>query len=247
MAAKTNSKIRLYVTTGLGAGADIPLEAGQAHYLRNVMRRQTGDSLLLFNGRDGEWRAEIASLEKHGGTARGIELSRPQKEEPDLCLLFAPIKKARLDVIVEKATELGASRLVPVLTRHTDVERVKEDRLAAQVTEAAEQCERLSVPDVAEPQKLEKVLEAWPKDRPLIFADEAGGAPVLPALLDLGRKPAAILVGPEGGFAEDERRILSALPFVRRVSLGPRILRAETAALSLLALWQSACGDWASP
>lgn len=217
---------------------------GQAHYLRGVMRRSVGDGLILFNGRDGEWRAELTALDRKSAAALCAEQLRPQEAEPDLWLLFAPVKKARLDIIVEKAVELGASRLQPVITRYTDVDRVKTERLAAQVREAAEQSERLTVPEVMEPVSLKDVLAGWPVERPLMFADEEGGAPALSALQSIADETAAILIGPEGGFSPDERQAISALPATLRVSLGPRILRAETAVIAMLALWQAARGDW---
>jgi 16S rRNA (uracil1498-N3)-methyltransferase len=244
MAPKANTKIRLFVDGALGSGVSVALSQDQAHYLRGVMRRSLGDGVILFNGRDGEWRAELTELERKSATAECREQLRPQGEEPDLWLLFAPVKKARLDIIVEKAAELGVSRLQPVITRYTDVERVKTERLIAQVREAAEQSERLTVPEVMDPQALNDVLAHWPADRPLIFADEEGGTPALAALQDLEAENAAILIGPEGGFAPEERQAISALPVTKRVSLGPRILRAETAVISMLTLWQAARGDW---
>jgi 16S rRNA (uracil1498-N3)-methyltransferase len=244
MAPKTHTKIRLLVDGALDEEAPVTLSREQAHYLKDVMRRTAGDGVILFNGRDGEWRAEITELERKSATVHCLEQLRPQSSEPDLWLVFAPVKKARLDIIVEKAVELGVSRLQPVMTRHTDVERVKTARLEAQVREAAEQCERLTVPDVMEPISLSDMLSGWPAERPLLFADEAGGAPALAALQDLGDGGAAILVGPEGGFAPEERQAIIALPAARRLSLGPRILRAETAVIALLTLWQAARGDW---
>lgn len=244
MAAKANTKIRLLVDAALGAEAPVALSREQAHYLRDVMRRTAGDGVILFNGRDGEWRAELAELERKTATARCIEQLRPQAPGSDLWLLFAPVKKARLDIIVEKAVELGASRLQPVITRHTDVERVKTARLAAQVREAAEQCERLTVPDVMDPVALTDALSSWPAERPLLFADEAGGAPALAALQGMAGEAAAVLIGPEGGFAPEERQAVTALPQTVRLSLGPRILRAETAVIAMLTLWQAARGDW---
>lgn len=247
MGDKSNSKIRLYVTAGLGEGAVISLDPGQAHYLLNVMRCRPGDTIRLFNGRDGEWRAEIIDLKRKSGTARCMAQLRPQPAEPDVWLLFAPVKKARIDFIAEKATELGAARLLPVVTERTAVSRVNTDRLAANVREAAEQCERLSVPDVAEPAPLAKVLTAWPAERSLVFADTENGTPALAAFSDgQARPPAALLVGPEGGFSPEEHRLLSNSAAAVAVNLGPRILRAETAVAALLTLWQAARGDWRS-
>jgi 16S rRNA (uracil1498-N3)-methyltransferase len=244
MAPKANTKIRLLVDGALGADTPVTLSREQAHYLKDVMRRAAGDGVILFNGRDGEWRAELTELERKAATARCVEQLRPQSPELSLWLLFAPVKKARLDIIVEKAVELGVSRLQPVITRHTDVERVKTARLEAQVREAAEQCERLTVPEVMDPVALTDALSGWPAERPLLFADEAGGAPALSALRDMRADEAAILIGPEGGFAPQERQAVTALPGAVRLSLGPRILRAETAVIAMLTLWQAARGDW---
>lgn len=241
---------RLYVTGDLGKGRRIELAAGQAHYLRNVMRLVPGEAVTLFNGRDGEWSARIASVGR-GACAVSVErLVRPQAAEPDLWLLFAPIKRAPLDFLAQKAVELGVSRLQPVITGHTDVGRVNTDRLRANAIEAAEQCGRLSLPEVGEPAALDAALEGWPADRRLLLCAESGAArPVGEALAEAGAagdSRFAVMTGPEGGFTTSELDALRKLPFVTPISLGPRILRAETAAVAALACWQSVLGDWRS-
>lgn len=243
---------RLFVTADMAAGAEIPLAEGQAHYLRAVMRRSVGDGIALFNGRDGEWHAVLSELGKRRAVARAEALLRPQTAEPDLWLVFAPLKRTATDLIAQKATEMGASALLPVFTARTDAQRVNTDRLAAIAMEAAEQCERLSVPVVAAPRPLDVLLGDWPADRRLILCDETGEAP--PAAKAFGAlaadlagapgAPGALMIGPEGGFAKGELDRLRKLEFVTPVTLGPRILRAETAAVAVLALWQSALGDW---
>lgn len=244
--AQDRAKIRLFVRRPLGPGVTIEPEAAQEHYLRNVMRLGPGARVLLFNGRDGEWVAGITEAGRRALRLSCLERTRAQTVAPDLWLLFAPVKKARTDFIVEKATELGCRRLVPVLTAHTIAERVKVARLEARAVEAAEQSGRLEVPEVAEPLALAAVVGEWDPGRRLWFCDESGaGAPFLAALDAEPAGPAAILVGPEGGFGADERRRIAALGAARPISLGPRILRAETAALAALALWQARHGDWA--
>lgn len=237
------AKIRLYVDHPLGAGQTIPLTRDQAHYLFGVMRLGRGDAVLLFNGQAGEWRAEVAGAGKKTGTLTCVAQTRTQQTPPDLWLLFAPIKKARTDFIVEKATEMGAARICPVQTDFTNAERIRQDRLQAHAVEAAEQCGGTYVPEVTDLQKLDSVLAAWPAARRLMFCDEAlaGSAPT--ALPDIPA-PWALLIGPEGGFSEAERTRLAALPFAHPVRLGPRILRADTAAVAALTLWQTTLGDW---
>lgn len=243
--------VRLYVGADLAAGAEVPLDPAQAHYLRNVMRRAPGDAVRVFNGRHGEWRAAIAALGKGKGALRAEMQTRAQMAEPDLWLLAAPIKRTAIDFVAAKATELGVSTIQPVLTRRTVVSRVNADRLRANVIEAAEQCERLSIPEVRAAASLEKVLAAWPADRGLLFCDETrAGRPIAEALLaERARAPSgsapgpwAILIGPEGGFAPEELARIRALPAVVPVSLGPRLLRADTAALVALAVWQAVMG-----
>ena len=236
---------RLYVSEPLASGSEIALNEGQAHYLRSVLRLKPGRGVLLFNGRDGEWLAELTELRKSGGAAQALSLRRPQAPEPDLWLLFAPIKGDRIDAVAEKATELGASRLQPVMTRHTVVGRVNLDRLRARAVEAAEQCERLTVPEVMEPRPLRESLENWPGERRLFACAEAGPVRPMADVLAGGARnaAAAVLVGPEGGFSPGELDLLKELPFVTAVGLGPRLLRADTAAFAALALWQAFGGD----
>lgn len=243
---------RLYVEDALVQGAELGLDADRAHYLRNVLRLEPGASVALFNGRDGEWLGHIDAVDKRRATVSLRRQLRPQAVEPDLWLCFAPIKKARIDFIAEKATELGVSALQPVFTRHTAMTRVNVERLRANAVEASEQTERLSVPAVREPLALEDLLQAWPAGRRLLLADEAGGGrPIAQALAGLDetakRSPWALLIGPEGGFARAELDALRKLPFVTAVGLGPRILRADTAALAALACWQALLGDWQLP
>ena len=238
-----DAKIRLYVDHPLGEGQTVPLDRDQAHYLFGVMRRGEGDAVLLFNGRDGEWRATVREASKRNGLLRTDEQTQPQQMPPDLWLLFAPIKKARTDFIVEKATEMGAARILPVQTAFTNSERIRQDRLQAHAVEAAEQCGGTYVPEVTSLQKLDRLLSDWPEDRHLMFCDEAlvGAAQTLGTA---GGDKWAILIGPEGGFSDAERTRLNALPFAHPVSLGPRILRADTAAVAALTVWQMTLGDW---
>lgn len=243
---------RLFVEAGLAAGQEVPLDEQQAHYLRNVMRRPDGAPLLLFNGRDGEWRATLSARGKKGAAAEIVECTRPQEPEPDVWLCFAPVKRARIDYIAEKATELGVAALQPVVTQHTAVERVNVGRLRANAIEAAEQTERLTVPDVRESIDLGRLLDSWPSERRLLMCDETGGGPpiaeALAALDNESRQaPWAIVIGPEGGFAAAELAALRRIKNVTSVGLGPRILRADTAALAALACWQALVGDWRRP
>ena len=238
----TTAKIRLYVDHPLSEGQIIPLEKDQAHYLFGVMRLSEGACVALFNGRDGEFLAEVVKAGKRNGTLKLLERSRPLQMPPDLWLLFAPIKKARTDFIVEKAAEMGARRIVPVATEFTNSERIRQDRLQAHAVEAAEQCGGTYVPEVSALQRLDRVLADWPQDRQILFCDEelAGQGPQITG----DRGPWAVLIGPEGGFSQAERTRLNALPQSHPVSLGPRVLRADTAAVAALTLWQQALGDW---
>ena len=243
---------RLFVEADLAAGTEAPLSEAQAHYLRHVMRRTDGAELSLFNGRDGQWRGTLSLQGKKAAAARVEEQTRAQAAEPDLWLCFAPIKRARIDYVAEKATELGVSVLQPVLTQHTAVERVNTERLRANAIEAAEQTERLSVPEVRTPIELARLLADWPSGRRLLMCDETGGGPpiatTLAGLDDAARAaPWAIVVGPEGGFAAAELAALRRIKDVTAVGLGPRILRADTAALAALACWQAMVGDWRQP
>ena len=237
--------IRLYVSDDLDAGTSICATPEQAHYLATVMRLSVGDELLLFNGRDGEWRARLAGVARRQAMLEVAERTRPQSFGADLDLVVALVKRARLETIVEKAAELGARRIRPVLTERTNAGHTNVERLQAIAVEAAEQTGRLDAPTVAAPERLERLLAAWPGDRSLMFCDEAGEAPAALAALE-GRTagPWAILIGPEGGFSPAERAAIRTLPPAVPVSLGPRILRADTAAISALTLWQAQLGDW---
>ena len=240
----SNAKIRLYVNASLGAGQPVSLNLGQSHYLFSVMRLGIGDSLRAFNGQNGEWLAQVSQAHKRAGQVICIEQSAPQTSPPDLWLLFAPLKKARTDIVVEKAVELGVLRIIPVLTQRTNAERLRIDRLHAHAIEAAEQCGATFVPPIDEPIKLDRILTTWPQDRTLIFCDETRDATTMAKALHSGQTPAAILIGPEGGFAPEESARIKSLPQTIAVTLGPRILRADTAALAALTIWQSALGDW---
>jgi 16S rRNA (uracil1498-N3)-methyltransferase len=233
---------RLFVDQPLTDGAALTLDGPPANYLSAVLRLGSGSQVKLFDDRTGEWLAEITEAGKKRTLLRLIRQLREREPVPDLWLMFAPIKRGRIDWLVEKATELGVARLIPVITRRTIVERLNLDRLRAHIVEAAEQCERTALTELAEPQKLETLLRAWPEGRALIFADEAGGEP-----LRAPTGPAAILIGPEGGFTDEERKAVRALPQATPISLGPRILRADTAALAAVALWMASAGDWAEP
>jgi 16S rRNA (uracil1498-N3)-methyltransferase len=249
-AAHDKVATRLHVEEDLAAGAPIGLDRGRAHFLRTVLRLQPGARLALFNGRDGEWSATLEGLGK-GWASLAVEAQRRvQSPEPDLWLVFAPIKRGRIDFLVEKATELGCAELHPAMTRFTQMDRVNTERLAANAREAAEQCERLSVPAVAEPRDLGAVVDTWPAERHLLVCAERRDAPPIAQALDdaraegLAGRPWAVLVGPEGGFAEHELTALARLPQARFAGLGPRILRADTAGLAALACWQAVLGDW---
>jgi len=246
------SATRLFIEADLSAGVDTELSEGQAHYLRHVMRRGEGAPLLLFNGRDGEWTAALSLRGKKAAAAQVTERIRPQTAEPDVWLCFAPVKRARIDWIAEKATELGVAVLQPMITQHTVVERVNVERLRANAVEAAEQTERLSVPEVRAPVELAGLLSDWPAGRRLLMCDETGGGPpiavALAGLDEAARTaPWGIVIGPEGGFAERELTALRHMKDVIAVGLGPRILRADTAALAALACWQALVGDWRRP
>lgn len=242
-------KIRLFVPDPLAAAARVVLSRGQAHYLGRVMRLHAGDGVVLFNGRDGEWSAEIETLKKDRCQAAVRRQKCRQAAEEGPWLVFAPIKKVGTDLIVEKATELGASRLIPVFTRNTNAARVNRDRLRARAIEAAEQCQRLTVPEVTESMTLRELIDGWPKGRRLLVLDETGGGtPIADVLAGLrgndrgATVPCGFLSGPEGGFDLSELDALRKLDFVTTVGLGPRVLRAETATLSALACWQALLG-----
>ncbi len=237
--------IRLFVPHDLSAGAELALDHGQSHYLASVMRLSAGDPLLVFNGRDGEWRASVSAVGKRAVAVRAEAQTRPQAQGSDLDLILALVKRGRVETVVEKAAELGARRVRLALTERTNADHTRVDRLAAIALEAAEQTGRLDVPEILPPAKLETIIGGWEAGRRLLFCDEAGDArPVLDALKTAPAGPWAILIGPEGGFSPKERERLRALDYATPVSLGPRILRADTAAISALTLWQVALGDW---
>ena len=236
---------RLFVASDLRTDVSFEPDKNQGHYLINVMRLKQGRSIYVFNGRDGEWRAEVGDISRRSCSLTVCEQIREQSVPGDIHYLFAPIKRARLDYMVQKATELGASALQPVLTKYTNVERIKLDRLRANAIEAAEQCGILSVPEVCAPIKLDELLRSWDTRRRLIFCDE--GAPLanpVVALEQIPRGPLAVLIGPEGGFEDGERARLLDQDFVNVISLGPRIMRAETAAIAALTLVQAVLGDF---
>jgi 16S rRNA (uracil1498-N3)-methyltransferase len=239
---------RLFVTPPLAAQVAVPLDRDQANYLGNVLRLTQGDRILLFNGRDGEWAATLHG-EKRTLAAHPVEQLRPQDSLPDIAYVFAPLKHARLDYMAQKAVEMGVNRLQPVITRYTQASRVNTERMRANVIEAAEQCGILSLAEVGEPLPLARYLAARPQGRLLVFCDEA--ADVADPIEALRRRPQGggldVLIGPEGGFAPEERQVLLAAPDILRLAIGPRILRADTAAVAALALVQAVCGDWVHP
>jgi 16S rRNA (uracil1498-N3)-methyltransferase len=232
---------RLFVDTPLALGQVLTIDGGQAHYLTGVMRLKAGDRIILFDDRTGEWQADIENAGKRSVDVRLIGQTRPREDVPDLWLLAAPIKKGRIDWVAEKASELGVARWQPVITHRTIVDRLNLDRLRAHMIEAAEQCERTALPILDAPVKLGAILRDWPADRALLFADEEGGIPMADAV-KIG--PAAILIGPEGGFTPEERTMIRAIPQALGVSLGPRILRADTAMVAAVSLWMAKAGDW---
>jgi len=244
----TRIATRLHCEASLCPGQELGLDHTRAHFLRSVLRLRRGAELAVFNARDGEWRARIDGLGKGWCSLAVIERLRPPQSEPDLWLVFAPIKRARIDFLAEKATELGVAVLQPVMTSYTAVGRVNRERLAANAREAAEQCGRLSVPEVREPVEFGALLADWPSGRHILLCAESGAAePIAEALMRLrddgAGGPWAVMLGPEGGFAESELDALRDLPFVTAVGLGPRILRADTAAVAALACWQAVLGD----
>ncbi len=235
------AKIRLYVDQALAAGQPVAVNDAQSNYLFNVMRLAVGSPVSLFNGRDGAWQAAVEHAGKRAGVLRCMAQSAPQIAPPDLWLLFAPIKKARTDFIVEKAVEMGAARIIPVQTRFTN-ERIRVDKLRAHAIEAAEQCEATFVPPVDDVIPLDRLLGQWNPERRILWADE--GLHGSTALREANPGSWAILIGPEGGFSPEERSKLQSLPYVTPISLGPRILRADTAAVAALTIWQVTLGDW---
>jgi 16S rRNA (uracil1498-N3)-methyltransferase len=230
---------RLFVDHALAEGVEIALDSAQANYLLNVMRLKAGEAVRCFDDRTGEWAAELASTGKRDARLRMVTHLAPREPVPDLWLVAAPIKRQRIDWMAEKACELGVGRFMPALTRRSVIDRLNLDRLRAHMIEAAEQCGRTALPALDEPVKLDRLLKDWPADRTLYFADETGGERFAPA-----PGPAAILIGPEGGFDPAEREAIRALRQARGISLGPRVLRAETAALAAVSLWMGFAGDW---
>lgn len=239
--------IRLFIKTGLFENAEIGLDGSQSHYLHNVMRLSSGDKVSIFNGEHGEWNAVIKTIGKKGAVIVLGEQLREQIKEPDVWLLFAPIKRSAIDLLVEKSTELGVSALWPIATRRSNVSRVNVGRLSSIAKEAAEQCERLNVPRVFSPEGFDRMISSWNKDRKLYYLDETGGGlPIKDVFMPEARKgePAAFLIGPEGGFEKAELKKLEASKFATGISVGPRILKAETAGIVALSCWQMLCGDW---
>jgi 16S rRNA (uracil1498-N3)-methyltransferase len=234
---------RLFVEEGLADGARLTIDGNAARYLLSVMRLAAGDAVLLFNGRDGEWAARVEAPRKRDLQLVCVERTRPLEGVPDLWLCTAPVRKGRIDLVAEKACELGVARLLPVMTRRAVVDRLNLDRLRAHMIEAAEQCGRTTLPALDEPRPLDRMLADWPAGRALFFADETGGTPMTDAFA-AHRGPAALLIGPEGGFDPAERAAIRAQPAAVPISLGPRILRAETAAIAATACWMAANGDW---
>ncbi|MCJ8506503.1 16S rRNA (uracil(1498)-N(3))-methyltransferase [Rhizobium lemnae] len=238
---------RLFVASAISAGAELEATADQYNYLVNVLRMQADDDVLIFDGANGEWRARLVLPSRKKLLLAPVEQTRPQTPLPDLHYLFAPLKVGRLDYLVQKAVEMGAGLLQPVMTQHVQGKITNLDRLQANVVEAAEQCGILSVPEVRTPVRLRDLLETWPKDRRIIYCDEGEESQnPLPVLSGISERKLALLVGPEGGFSEEERQWLRTLPYVTAIPLGPRILRADTAAVAALAVVQAAIGDWSS-
>jgi 16S rRNA (uracil1498-N3)-methyltransferase len=234
---------RLFVPGPLAEGAALAIDGPQAHYLAKVMRVAEGDAVVLCDDITGEWTARVAGVTKREVLLTPESRTRPREAVPDVTLCAALLKKPHFDMVLEKATELGVRRIQPVLTRRCVADKLNGERARAIVTEAAEQCARTALPELAEPAKLDALLQAWPAERALFFADETGGAPAAPAFA-AHTGPAAILIGPEGGFDDAERAAVRALPQARAISLGPRILRGETAAIAAMALWMASAGDW---
>lgn len=236
---------RLFVPGPLVEGASIAIEGGQAHYLAKVMRVAAGDAVILCDDETGEWACEVTEAGKRDVVVTPCERLRPREEVPDFTLCGALLKKPNFDLVLEKATELGVRRIQPVITRRCVADKLNLERARTIVTEAAEQCARTALPELAEPVKLEALLRGWPEDRALFFADELGGEPAA-AQFAAHEGPAALLVGPEGGFDDEERALIRALPQARAITLGPRILRGETACLAATALWMAMAGDWSA-
>lgn len=241
-------KIRLFTPHDLTNGSILPLTESNIHYLSKVMRKKEGDQILLFNGRDGEWICNIGEMGKKSGSANAVWQTRPQKNEPDIWLCFAMVKNTPMSNILQKATELGAAKLQPVITEYTNSDRFNANRAEAIILEAAEQSERLTIPEIADPVTFKKLLEDWDKGRKIILCDESGsGSPAVAALTKLTKGKYAIFTGPEGGFSKTEFEILRKHPYIIPIGMGPRILRADTAAIAALACCMSVLGDWDEP
>lgn len=239
------NKIRIYTPCSLVSNVEINLTEEQSHYLCNVMRMKPGDRLLCFNAQDGEFSAQIIDANKKQTKLQILSLERKPLKSPDIWLVFAPLKKDRTDFLIEKAVELGVNKIIPISTRFGISDKIRAERIKLQMIEAAEQCERFDLPSLGEMIKLEQLLKTWPPSRMLFFMDESRtGTPVGQVFSRFAGGPAAILIGPEGGFAPEETNLLKKMPFVCATSLGPRILRAETAATAALAVWQAIAGDW---
>ena len=237
-------KIRLYVPEPFAGTQELQLSEAQSHYVANVMRAQLGDLVSVFNGQDGQWLAEVSQVKKKSVTLQLQARQLAQKSSPDLWLVFAPVKN-KTELVVEKATELGVSKILAVFTRYSVVRSINQEKLETHAIEAAEQCERMDVPPIEEHKDLQSLLAAWPKDRTLLYGDESGnGLPMTQLLPTLVGKPCAVLIGPEGGFSKEEHQLLMNTSFVKGFGLGPRILRADTAAVAALACVQSMLGDW---
>lgn len=237
-------KTRIFTEQPLTSGIQITLSEDKSHYLANVMRLKNGDELICFNGSDGEYAAQIIAINKKQTRLTIANQLRPQQKSPDIWLLFAPLKKDRTDFLIEKAVELGVTKLIPVITKHTITDKIRPERLKLQIIEAAEQCERLDIPELGEAIKLNDLLNNWNRQRILYFMDERGKGRPCANVFAQNQGAAALLIGPEGGFAAEEASLLYQLPFVKTITLGPRILRAETAAAASLAVWQAIAGDW---
>lgn len=238
-------KIRIYTNSQLLKDGFVELSKEQAHYLCNVMRQKDGDEIKLFNGNDGEWQSVISSISKKNCSVRIVEQTKEQKNEPDIWLYFAPVKNAPINNLVQKATELGVSKLIPVFTQHTVISRVNVERLRLIAIEAAEQCRRLTIPQIEEPVKFANLLNSWDENRGLILCDESGGGESFTKALGNDKHANhAIIIGPEGGFSQSEFEMLKNKPYVVSVGMGPRILRADTAAIAALTSYMNILGDW---
>ena len=241
----SKKKIRLFVSLSLNEGKTLILPEKSSHYLCNVMRSQNNQTISCFNGNDGEFDCLIEAIHKKQTQIKVIKKTKSLQEQTDVWLLFAPVKKEQTDFIIEKATELGVSKIIPVITERTINTNIRKDRFEAQAIEASEQCGRISIPQISQETKLTELIKSWDNNRILFFMDEKGlGESCIKAFSAFKNSPVAVLTGPEGGFSEDEASLLRSQLFVKDVSLGPRILRAETAAVSALSVWQAVAGDW---